>query len=353
MSESHALFCKIDLIIFVISYGLLGASGCGKSTLLSCIVGRQKLDSGEVWVLGSNSCSSNVIGPSLGFMPQDTALYDLFTIRETLVFFGLIYGMLPKEVDEKIDQLMSLLQLPSCSTFVSTLSGGQMRRVSLAIALIHDPQLLVLDEPTVGLDCLLRKLIWDYLVDLTSKQKTTVILTTHYIEETRRANMIGIMRQGLLLAQDSPSNLMQKYNKSNIQDVFFHLSVKQSMGKLKSNPRISVKVKTTVLKTKPENIKPFQRSHMKALLLKNIFWMMRNFAVMAFIFIIPALQVIFFFLSIGRNPIGLKLSIVNHELKPLSVEEQNCPITNGCNYEMISCRYLEFLTKKQISLVSR
>ena len=335
---------------YLFSYGLLGASGCGKTTLLSCIVGRQKLDSGDVWVLGLKSESSSILGPNIGFMPQEIALYDLFTIRETLVFFGLIYGMTPKEVDVKIDKLLSLLQLPSCSTLVSQLSGGQMRRVSLAIALVHDPQLLILDEPTVGLDCELRNLIWDYLVDLTNKRKTTVILTTHYIEEIRRADMIGIMREGLLLAQESPNHLMQKYNKDNIEDVFLDLSVRQNMGKLKSNARINNKVKE---KTMPKYLKSFKHSHMKALMLKNVFWMMRNFGVMVFIFLMPAFQVIFFCLSIGRNPIGLKLSVTNHELSKLNVKEQFCPITDGCNYEMLSCRYLEFLKQRQIFLVSK
>ncbi|CAO1370797.1 unnamed protein product [Diamesa serratosioi] len=332
-------------------YGLLGASGCGKTTLLSCIVGIQQLNSGEVWVLGSNSGSSSLIGPKIGFMPQQTALYELFTIRETLLFFGLIYGMTSKEVNDKIDKLLSLLQLPCSSTFVNTLSGGQMRRVSLSIALIHSPQLLVLDEPTVGLDCQLRNLIWDYLIDLAKMKKTTVILTTHYIEETRRADMIGIMREGILLAQESPGNLMQKFNKENIQDVFLELSVKQNWEKIESSVQNNDKNTIIASKTKAEIFIPLKHNHMKALMLKNIFWMMRNIAVMSFIFVIPAFQVFFFCLAIGRNPTGIKLSVTNHELNRLNVEQQSCPITNdGCNYEMLSCRYLEFLKHRQISL---
>ncbi|KAF4529688.1 hypothetical protein B566_EDAN010774, partial [Ephemera danica] len=133
-------------------YGLLGASGCGKTTLLTCIVGRRRLNSGDIWVLGGRpgSRGSGVPGPRVGYMPQDIALFSDFSFRETI--------------------------------------GGQKRRVSLAAALLHDPELLILDEPTVGVDPVLRQRIWDHLVQITVRGNTTVIITTHYIEEARQAD---------------------------------------------------------------------------------------------------------------------------------------------------------------------
>lgn len=95
------------------------------------------------------------------------------------------------QVEEKTDYLLKLLQLPDASRFVKNLSGGQQRRMSLAAALLHDPELLILDEPTVGVDPVLRKNIWDHLVDITSTGNRTVIITTHYIEETRQAHMVS------------------------------------------------------------------------------------------------------------------------------------------------------------------
>lgn len=118
------------------------------------------------------------------------ALYGEFTLRETLIYFGWIAGMTTDEVDTKIEFLLKLLQLPNRNRFVKTLSGGQQRRMSLAAALLHDPELLILDEPTVGVDPVLRSSIWNHLVEITSTGSRTVIITTHYIEETRQAHMV-------------------------------------------------------------------------------------------------------------------------------------------------------------------
>lgn len=175
------------------SYGLLGASGCGKTTLLSCLVGRRRLDSGEIWVLGGhpNTRGSGVPGPRIGYMPQELALYGEFTMRETLLYFGWVAGMTTSQVDARMVFLCDLLQLPAPAQFVNQLSGGQQRRVSLAAALLNEPELLILDEPTVGVDPLIRNSIWEHLVAITSSGKQTVIITTHYIEETRQAHLVS------------------------------------------------------------------------------------------------------------------------------------------------------------------
>lgn len=174
-------------------YGLLGASGCGKTTLLSCIVGRKALNSGEIWVLGGHpgSRGSGVPGPRIGYMPQELALYGEFTIAETMKYFGWISNMTATKIDERLHFLLAFLHLPGADRYVKTLSGGQQRRVSLAAALLHEPELLILDEPTVGVDPLLRQNIWDHLVQITKNGSTTVIITTHYIDETRQAHLVS------------------------------------------------------------------------------------------------------------------------------------------------------------------
>nr|AMQ10350.1 ABC transporter G family member 5 [Mythimna separata] len=395
-------------------YGLLGASGCGKTTLLSCIVGRRRLNSGEIWVLGGKpgSPGSGVPGPRIGYMPQELALFGEFSIRETLIYFGWIANMPTREVEERIDFLIQLLQLPNPTKQVKNLSGGQQRRTSLAAALIHDPELLILDEPTVGVDPVLRQGIWDHLVDITKGGRTTVIITTHYIDETKQADIIGLMRGGRFLAEESPSELIRRYQGESLEDVFLKLSVLQNLGKRRRssiladvvervelpaipNPaavdleeaeigeisgefgdNVSMSSKGRVVVTpeltnpieamppeeKPsrslEMYMPMKWHHMKALIWKNFLSLFRNFAALAFLLGLPVSQMIFFCLAIGHYPVGLPIAVVNYEVnstEPLCAYDKNLcpqdPNTYEWNLTRFSCQYLDYLSKRQSNLI--
>ncbi|XP_066603783.1 ABC transporter G family member 23 [Prorops nasuta] len=366
-------------------YGLLGASGCGKTTLLSCIVGRRRLNSGEIWVLGGRpgSKGSGVPGPRVGYMPQEIALYGEFSIRETFIYFGWCAGMSTEKVDEKLEFLLKFLQLPSENRFVKNLSGGQQRRVSFAAALLADPELLILDEPTVGVDPVLRQSIWDHLVHITKGGQKTIIITTHYIEETRQAGIIGLMRGGKFLAEESPRRLMDMHRLDTLEDVFLKLSKRQNMGLRRrssilssvtgvppeadvddemsgefgdnvsiSSRRRSIAVNDdgNVPDLPPEekgsnNFKMLDPQHMKALIWKNFLWMWRNVGIMAFIIGLPVVQIILFCLSIGKDPVDLKLAIVNNELNNSMTP---CIPTTGCDFTMLSCRFLHHLQKRKV-----
>ena len=133
-------------------YALLGPSGCGKTTLLSCILARKKMDSGAILVNGRLPGED----PSIGFMPQDICLYQEFSIMESFLYFGVLQRMKKDQIKTRLKELTSLLGLPEKDRQVSNMSGGQKRRLSLAVALVHSPRILILDEPTVGLDPIVR-----------------------------------------------------------------------------------------------------------------------------------------------------------------------------------------------------
>lgn len=169
------------------SYALMGPSGCGKTTLLSCIVGTQKLDSGSISVLNG---AVGMNKTKVGYMPQSESLVEELTIEELIHFFGTIYGMSHRKTSNRLEFLKNLLELPNVDELVRNCSGGQKRRISLAVCLVHQPELLILDEPSVGLDPLLRLKIWNFLETITRTEKVTVMITTHYIEEAKNADCV-------------------------------------------------------------------------------------------------------------------------------------------------------------------
>ncbi|CAG2104765.1 unnamed protein product [Medioppia subpectinata] len=179
---------------------------------------------GTVIVFGEQpgSYDSLVPGPGVGYMPQEIGLFQEFTIEETLTFFGRLYRLPKVQIKNSIRFLLQFLDLPDKTSSVAKLSGGQKRRVSLAAALVHKPPLLVLDEPTVGIDPVLRQSIWKHLIAL-AKDGITVIITTHYIEEARNANIVAFIRQGMLLEEGNPETLIKRQNLHNLEDVFLRL----------------------------------------------------------------------------------------------------------------------------------
>ncbi|KAF2883419.1 hypothetical protein ILUMI_22753 [Ignelater luminosus] len=328
-------------------YGLLGASGCGKTTLLNCVVGRKQLDSGEVWVLGGvpGTKGCDVLGNKLGYMPQEMALYVEFSIRETLLFYGWVAGMKSEKTKERIDFLVDLLMLPKPSRHVQDLSTGQQRRVSLAAALIHEPELLILDEPTVGVDPVLRQIIWDHFKEISNNGRTSIIITTHYIDETRQAKLIGLMRKGVLLAEQAPESLISQFNALTLEEVFLKLSIAQNtqQGKL-----IFDNLQSSVSMASTSRIKMICKAHhVRALVWKNGLWLISHIPILLFTLTMPVIQMVLFLVCIGHNPRDLPIAVVNYE----SNNDPNCNTTLFCNSSRLSCSYFSYIKAHGLNLI--
>ncbi len=189
-------------------YGLVGPSGAGKTTLIRMICGLLRPSLGSIAVLGHPvPAEFRAIEARIGYMPQERAVYRDLTVAENLTFFGQIYGLNKHEISTRIGELLALMRMRELQDQrADRLSGGERQRLSLACALIHDPELLVLDEPTIGLDPALRIEFWNHFHSL-NRAGRTILLTTHYLAEAERCNRVGMMRRGRLIADGTPEQL--------------------------------------------------------------------------------------------------------------------------------------------------
>lgn len=200
-------------------FGILGPSGCGKTTVVKVISGMLPYHSGEVKILGENIPQFKILR-RIGYMSQSDALYLDLTAKENLEFLGKIYGLKGKKLRNRIHATLEMVDLlPHINVEVKNFSGGMKRRLSLAGALLHNPELIILDEPTVGIDPLLRKQIWDEL-DKLAKSGVTIVMTTHVMDEADKCDRLAMMRSGKVIAQGSAQELIDAADVPNIEAAF-------------------------------------------------------------------------------------------------------------------------------------
>lgn len=374
-------------------YGLMGASGCGKTTLLSCIIGMIPLDGGEITALGHKTKANEIqkAGHRIGYMPQETALIGELTIKETIYYFGKIFQMDMEKLRERYDMLHKLLELPRGDHRVEDCSGGQMRRVSFAAAMIHEPDLLILDEPTVGLDPILREKIWNFMLNVTRTSQLAIIITTHYIDEAKQADCCGLMRNGILLAEDTPNNIISRHEVDNLEEAFLKLCMKRGASEDAIQEEAAMQANQSNINENMQNMEMQERSNddgtleeshgnnkimavrnhnnnvqsrnttasqqsqifkrkkyawstLRALFTKNYLQMKRQPAGVTFMIIVPILQIVFFYLAIGGNPIGLKFGVVDDEVNYNDCFNSSLITTiaheDTCDLHKISCRFI-------------
>ena len=206
-----------------IIYGLIGPNGSGKTTLIRIILGISPPSAGEVWVLGS-LMPNRAVHKLIGYMPQAESLYKELTLDENLAFFARIYGLWGKNLSQRIDKALELVGLSARrKDLIEELSGGMRRRASLACALLPEPKILVLDEPTVGVDPELRIQFWEHFERL-AKEGISILVSTHHLDEAWRCQRLGLLREGELLKEGSPDQLSREANAKSLEETFLYFA---------------------------------------------------------------------------------------------------------------------------------
>jgi len=227
LTKRYGEFVAVDNIDFTVSrgesFGFLGPNGAGKSTTMRIISSTLQRTSGEISILGKDP---NEHGPQirahLGVVPQQDHLDNQLTVAENLYIYGRYFGLSKKFIRPKVDELLEFAQLEEKRDVkVEALSGGMKRRLTIARALVSEPEILMLDEPTTGLDPQARHILWDRLFRL-KEQGVTLLITTHYMDEAEQlCNRLIVMDKGKIMAEDSPMELIKKYSTKEVLEVRF------------------------------------------------------------------------------------------------------------------------------------
>ena len=204
-------------------YGLLGPNGSGKTTLIRLLIGLFKPTSGRAGILGQ-AMPNKAILSKVGYMTQASALYDDLTVEDNLAFFAEMCGLPVASIRTRIAEVLELVNLQDrANSLVRTLSGGMKQRTSLACALVHQPRLLLLDEPTVGVDPQLRVTFWAYFRRL-ADSGVTLIVSSHVMDEAERCDRLGFIRNGKLLAEGSAAELRAQAGTATLEQAFLHFA---------------------------------------------------------------------------------------------------------------------------------
>lgn len=229
LTKKFGDFTAVDSISFEVKkgeiFGFLGANGAGKTTAMKMLIGILKPTSGKAEVAGFDVFSQTEnIKKNIGYMSQKFALYDDLTVKENITFFGGIYGLSRAKIKEKRSELVEELGLGDImNELVGSLPLGWKQKISFSIALLHSPTIVFLDEPTGGVDPIIRRQFWEMIYE-TANNGTTIFVTTHYMDEAEYCNRVSIMVEGRIEALDTPKRLKELFKVATMNDVFLKLA---------------------------------------------------------------------------------------------------------------------------------
>ena len=192
-------------------YGFIGSNGSGKSTTIRMLCGLLRPTAGQARILGYDTITdTDQVKQHIGYMSQKFSLYHDLTTTENLNFYAGLYNLSGTQKKNRIEEILLLMQLTEKRTAIAgSMSGGQKQRLALGCAILHQPEILILDEPTSAVDPTSRRLFWNLLADLAKEDRTTILVTTHFMDEAEHCDLIGFLRDGQLIASDSPQALKE------------------------------------------------------------------------------------------------------------------------------------------------
>lgn len=229
LTKAFGNFTAVDNISFEVQkgeiFGFLGANGAGKTTAIKMLIGISKPTSGEAIVAGFNvKANTEMVKKSIGYMSQKFSLYDDLTVKENITFFGGIYGLNRKQIKEKTNHLIKKLEIEEVADkLAGALPLGWKQKLAFSVALLHEPRIVFLDEPTSGIDPIARRQFWE-MIYAEAHKGTTIFVTTHYMDEAEYCDRVSIMVDGKIEVLDSPKNLKQQFNVASMNDVFLKLA---------------------------------------------------------------------------------------------------------------------------------
>jgi len=229
LTKTFGDFTAVNAITFEVKkgeiFGFLGANGAGKTTAMKMLIGISIPSDGKATVAGFDvSTHPEDIKKNIGYMSQKFALYDDLTVRENITFFGGIYGLKRSQIKIKSEELINNLGLQEVANdLVGSLPLGWKQKIAFSVALLHDPKIIFLDEPTGGVDPITRRQFWEMIYQ-TAHEGTTVFVTTHYMDEAEYCDRVSIMVNGKIEALDTPKKLKEQFEVDNMNDVFLKLA---------------------------------------------------------------------------------------------------------------------------------
>jgi ribosome-dependent ATPase len=332
LTRRFGTFTAVDRVTLSIErgeiFGFLGSNGCGKSTTMKMLTGLLPPTEGTASVFGQSvEAGSMEVRKNLGYMTQAFSLYGELTVRQNLVLDARLYHIPPDKAKARIDELVEKFGLgPHLDSLAESLPMGLRQRLSLAVAVLHEPQILILDEPTSGVDPVARDSFWELLIDLSRNQGVTIFVTTHFMNEGMRCDRISLMNAGKVLACDAPQKLIEARGAANLEEAFIGYmedAIAEAAASSKSKDKAAVsapEAEKPATPQKPSKPSAFKLAvgRMMAYARNETVQILRDPVRLAFAFVGSALLMLVFGFGITTDVEHIRYAVLDYDQSPES-----------------------------------